>query len=46
MSVAQSWQKSYTDNQRRPLEFKVGDRVFLKVLTMRGSNAVWEEGEA
>jgi hypothetical protein len=36
MSVAQSRQKSYADNQRRPLEFKVGDCVFLKVSPMRG----------
>jgi hypothetical protein len=36
MSVAQSQQKSYVDNQRKPLEFKVGDRVFLKVSPIRG----------
>jgi hypothetical protein len=35
MSAAQSWQKSYVDNQRRPLDFKVGDHVFLKVSPMR-----------
>jgi hypothetical protein len=36
MSAAQSWQKSYADNWRRPLEFEVGDRVFLKISSMRG----------
>jgi hypothetical protein len=36
ISVAQSRQKSYADNQRRPLEFKVGDGVFLKISPMRG----------
>jgi hypothetical protein len=36
MSAAQSRQKSYVDNRRRPLEFEVGDRVFLKVSPMRG----------
>jgi hypothetical protein len=36
MSVAYSRQKSYVDNRRRPLEFEVGDRVFLKVSPMRG----------
>jgi hypothetical protein len=36
MSVAQSQQKSYADNRRRPLEFEVGDYVFLKVSLMRG----------
>jgi len=29
--VPQSQQKSYTDKSRRPLEFQVGDKVFLKV---------------
>ena len=35
MSAAQSWQKSYADNQKRPLEFEVGDCVFLKISPMR-----------
>ena len=34
--TAQSRQKSYTDVQRRPLEFEVGDHVFLKVMPNRG----------
>ena len=34
--TAQSRQKSYTDVRRRPLEFKVGDHVFLKVMLKRG----------
>ena len=29
-------QKKYTQNYQRPLEFKVGDQVFLKVSPMRG----------
>jgi hypothetical protein len=36
MSTARSRQKSYADNQRRPLEFEVGNRVFLKVSPMKG----------
>jgi hypothetical protein len=36
MSAAQSQQKSYANNRRRPLEFEVGDHVFLKVSPMRG----------
>ena len=31
-----SWQKSYADRRRRPLEFEVGDHVFLKVMAKRG----------
>ena len=34
--MAQSRQKSYADRQRRPLEFEVGDHVFLKVMPKRG----------
>ena len=34
--TAQSWQKSYADVRRRPLEFEVGDHVFLKVMPKRG----------
>jgi hypothetical protein len=36
MSTAQSQQKSYVDNRRRPLEFKVENHVFLKVSPIRG----------
>ena len=34
--MAQSLQKSYVDRRRRPLEFEVGDHVFLKVMPKRG----------
>ncbi|XP_055826426.1 uncharacterized protein LOC129894822 [Solanum dulcamara] len=34
--AAQSRQKAYADNQRRPLEFQVDDWVFLKVSPMKG----------
>ena len=33
--TAQSRQKNYTDRRRRPLEFEVGDHVFLKVMPKR-----------
>ncbi|KAL5578274.1 hypothetical protein UlMin_019973 [Ulmus minor] len=36
MKIAQSRQKSYVDRRRRPLEFKVGDSMFLKVAPMKG----------
>ena len=34
--TTQSRQKSYADMRRRPLEFKVGDHVFLKLMPERG----------
>ena len=34
--MAQSRQKSYADVRRRPLEFEVGDHIFLKVMPKRG----------
>jgi hypothetical protein len=34
--AAQSCQKSYTDKRRSPLEFKVGDHVYLRVSPMKG----------
>ena len=34
--TAQSRQKSYVDVRRRPLDFEVGDHVFLKVMPKRG----------
>jgi hypothetical protein len=34
--AAQSRQKSYNDKRRSPLEFEVGDRVYLRVSLMKG----------
>ena len=34
--TAQSWQNSYSDVRRRPLEFEVGDHIFLQVMPKRG----------
>jgi hypothetical protein len=31
-----SCQESYVNNRHRPLEFEVGDHVYLKVLSMKG----------
>jgi hypothetical protein len=36
LRVAQSRQKSYTNQSRRELSFEVGDFVYLKVSSMRG----------
>jgi len=38
MEAAQATQKSYADRRRRPLEFEVGDFVYLKVSPMKGVN--------
>ena len=35
--MAQSRHKYYVDRRRRPLEFEVGDHVFLKVMPKRGA---------
>jgi hypothetical protein len=34
--IVQSRQKSYIDKRRRPLEFEVGDQVYLQVFSMKG----------
>jgi hypothetical protein len=36
LRVAQTRQKSYADNRRRPLEFEEGDHVYLHVSPLRG----------
>ena len=36
IEAAQSRQKSYADKIRRPIEFEVGDYVYLKVSPMKG----------
>ena len=41
----QSWQKSYADVRRRPLEFEVGDHVFLKVMPKKGGVRFGKRGK-
>ncbi|XP_075504555.1 uncharacterized protein LOC142541993 [Primulina tabacum] len=36
MKTAQTRQKSYVDNRRSPLEFEVGDHVFIKIAPLKG----------
>ena len=43
--TAQSLQKSYADVPRRPLEFEVGDHVFLKVMPKRGVVRFGKQGK-
>jgi hypothetical protein len=35
MAAAQSRQKSYADRHRKPIEFEVGDFIYLKVSPMK-----------
>ena len=36
LATAYSQQKSHADNRKRPLEFDVGDQVYLKISPMKG----------
>ena len=45
MLVAQDRQKFYADPKRRPLEFSVGDKVFLKVAPMKGIMRFGKKGK-
>jgi hypothetical protein len=43
MAAAQAQQKSYADKRRRPIEFEVGDHVYLKVSPMKYKDLVLKE---
>jgi len=36
MKKTQDRQKSYADKRRKDLEFTVGDKVFLKIMAIKG----------
>ena len=36
LKIARDRQKSYADNRRRDLQFKIGDQVFLKISLWKG----------
>ena len=36
LATAYSRQKSYADNRKIPLEFDIGDKVYLKISPMKG----------
>jgi hypothetical protein len=36
LNIAKSCQESYANKRRRPLQFEVGDHVYLKVSSMKG----------
>ena len=45
IKTAQSRQKSYADKKTRPLEFEVGDKVFLKTSPVRGITRFCKRGK-
>ncbi|KAJ9553660.1 hypothetical protein OSB04_017705 [Centaurea solstitialis] len=45
LKAAQDRQKIYADNRRKPLEFRVGDRVFLKVSLWKGTVRFGKRGK-
>nr|GFA43759.1 hypothetical protein [Tanacetum cinerariifolium] len=45
LKAARDCQKSYADNMRKPLEFKVKDRVLLKVSPWKGVIRFGKEGK-
>jgi len=45
LRATQDRQKSYADTRRRPLEFNVGDHVFLKVSPLKGSLRFGQKGK-
>ena len=45
LKVAQSRQKSYIDKLRKPLEFSVGDHVYLRVSPARGVQRFGTKGK-
>ena len=44
LKAAQDRQKKWADFDRRPLEFEIGDKVFLKISPMRGVSGLATEG--
>ena len=45
LKTSQSRQKSYADKRRRPLEFEIGEKVFLKVSPFRGLMRFGKKGK-
>jgi hypothetical protein len=45
LRVAQSRPKSYFDKRRKPLQFEVGNHVYLWVSPTKGVQKVWSEGK-
>nr|GFB99515.1 reverse transcriptase domain-containing protein [Tanacetum cinerariifolium] len=45
MQAAQDRQKNYADRKRKSMEFKIGDRVMLKVLPWKGAIRFGKRGK-
>ena len=45
LAIPCSRQKYYADNRKRPLEFNVGDQVYLKVSPMKGVMSFGRKGK-
>ncbi|XP_062103172.1 uncharacterized protein LOC133814194 [Humulus lupulus] len=45
IATAQSRQKCYADKRRRPLEFQVGEKVFLRITPMKGVMRFGQKGK-
>jgi hypothetical protein len=45
LKVAQTWQKSYADKQKRDLSFEISDFIYLKVSSLRGTRRFKVEGK-
>ena len=45
LKTSQSRQKSYADKRQRPLEFEIGENVFLKVSPFRGLMRFGKKGK-
>jgi hypothetical protein len=46
LAATQARQKSYADKRRKPIEFEVGDYVYLKGLTYERRETFWNKKEA
>jgi hypothetical protein len=45
LKAAKSRQETYANKRRRPLEFKVGDHVYLRLLPMKGMKRFGVKGK-